>query len=118
MVVVMVVLVGVVLVVVVVVVVAGLLFDVPRRLAVAGKVFQLQIGNGEPDDGGLVQLRRDGGRQRQHLGQFVELVVLLAAPRARRVARLLFPHLQNTAKTTIMETSSASTFLLFSAIIS
>ena len=61
----------------------------PGRIAVAGEILEAQEGYGEPDDGRLVQLRRDGRRQRKHLGQFVEFVVLLAAPRARRVLALL-----------------------------
>ena len=40
----------------------------------------LEEADGEPDDGSLVQLRGDGTRQRQHLGQLVELVVLLPPP--------------------------------------
>lgn len=49
----------------------------------------LQVAGGQPDDGRFVQLRGDGGRQRQQLGQLVELAVLLLPPGPRRVLRLL-----------------------------
>lgn len=58
---------------------------VPRRVSLVGKVPHLQVADGEPDDGGLVQLAGDGARQRQHLGQLIELKVLLSPPRSRRV---------------------------------
>lgn len=64
--------------------------QVPRRVPLVGKVPHLQVADGEADDGGLVQLTGDGARQRQHLGQLVELKVLLPPPRPRRVPRLLF----------------------------
>ena len=79
---------------------AGAGVALPRRIAVAREVAQFEVADGQPDDGSLVQLAGDGGRQRQQLGQLVELVVLLAAPRPRRVARLLLAKLQNTATTT------------------
>lgn len=41
----------------------------------------LEVGGGEPDDGGLVQLAGDGRRERQQLGQLVELGILLLAAR-------------------------------------
>lgn len=59
--------------------------QVPRRVALVGKVPHLQVADGEADDGGLVQLAGDGARQRQHLGQLVKLKVLLPPPRPRRV---------------------------------
>lgn len=54
--------------------------QVPRRVTLVGKVPHLQVADGEADDGGLVQLAGDGARQRQHLGQLVELKVLLPSP--------------------------------------
>lgn len=63
----------------------------PGGLAVAGEVAHLEVADGEAHDGGLVQLAGDGAGQGQHLGQLVELEVLLPAPRPRRVARLLLP---------------------------
>lgn len=48
-----------------------------------------QVAGGQPDDGGLVQLGGDGGRQRQHLGQLVELAVLLLPPGPGGVLGLL-----------------------------
>lgn len=42
--------------------------QVPGRVSLVGEVPHLQVADGEPDDGGLVQLARDGTRQRQHLG--------------------------------------------------
>jgi len=50
----------------------------------------LEVAGRESDDGGLVELIGDGGRQRQHLGQFKELGVLLLTSRSRCVLRLLF----------------------------
>lgn len=48
-----------------------------------------QVAAGQPNDGGLVQLRGDGGRQRQHLGQLIKLAVLLLPPRPGGVLGLL-----------------------------
>lgn len=59
--------------------------QVPRRVPLVGEVPHFQVADGEPDDGGLVQLAGDGAWQRQHLGQFIKLKVLLAPPRSRRV---------------------------------
>lgn len=59
------------------------------------KLPEPEVSDRQPDDGGLVQLRRDGVGKREHLGQLVELVVLLAAPGSGCVARLLLPQLQN-----------------------
>ena len=49
----------------------------------------LEVARGQPYDGRLVQLTRNGGRKRKHLGETVELRVLLLAPRPRRILRLL-----------------------------
>ena len=43
------------------------------------KLPEPQVGDGESDDGGLVQLRGDGAWQGEHLGQLIELIVLLAS---------------------------------------
>lgn len=53
-----------------------------------GEAAQAEVGDAQPHDGCLVQLARDGSRQREQLGQPKELQVLLSAPRARRVPRL------------------------------
>ncbi len=71
----------------------------PRRVPVDGELAKLEVGDGEADDGSLVQLRRDGTGQRQHLGQLVELPVLLPAPVPRRVPALLLPQLEDAATT-------------------
>ena len=49
----------------------------------------LEVGRGESNNGGFVQLGSDSGWQGQHLRQFIELGVLLLTPRARRILRLL-----------------------------
>ena len=49
----------------------------------------LQVAGGQPDDGGFVQLRGDGGGQRQQLGQLIKLTVFLFPPSTGRVFRLL-----------------------------
>lgn len=59
--------------------------QVPWWISLVGKVPHLQVADGEPDDGGLVQLAGDGAWQRQHLGQFIKFKVLLSPPRSRRV---------------------------------
>lgn len=59
--------------------------QVPRRVPLVGEVPHLQVADGEPDDGSLVQLAGDGTWQRQHLGQFIKLKVLLPPPRSRCV---------------------------------
>ena len=63
----------------------------------AAEVPQFEVADGQSDDGGLVQLARDGAGQRQHLRQLVEFIILLAAPRPRRVAWLLLADLQDAA---------------------
>ena len=70
----------------------------PGWVPLGAELADLEEADGEPDDGGLVQLGRDGARQRQHLGQLVEFVVLLASPGPRRVPGLLLPDLQDTAE--------------------
>lgn len=52
----------------------------PGRVSLAGKSAHVQVADGQPDDGGLVQLAGDGPRQRQHLGQLEELEILLPSP--------------------------------------
>lgn len=74
----------------------------PGWIPVPGEIPQLQVGDGEPDDGRLVQLRRDGGGQRQHLGQFVELEVFFSPADPRRVTALLLTHLQDAATPTVL----------------
>ena len=58
----------------------------PRRVAVSREIPKFEVRDGEPDDGGLVQLGGDGAWQRQHLGQLVELSVLLVPPRPRGIS--------------------------------
>lgn len=65
--------------------------QVPRRVTLVGKVPHLQVADGEPDDGCLVQLAGNGARQWQHLGQLIKLKVLFAAPWPRSVPWLLLP---------------------------
>ena len=48
-----------------------------------------KVAGGQPDDRGLVELRRDGGRQRQKLPELEELRVLLLATVPRRVLALV-----------------------------
>ncbi|GBO12231.1 hypothetical protein AVEN_44912-1, partial [Araneus ventricosus] len=48
-----------------------------------------EVGGGESDDGGLVQLAGDGGGEGQQLGQLQKFSVLLLAPRAGSVLGLL-----------------------------
>ena len=48
-----------------------------------------EVAGGESDDGGLVQLTRDGSGQRQQLPQLKELQVLLLATISRRVLRFV-----------------------------
>lgn len=53
-----------------------------------------QEADGQPHDGGLVQVRADAVGQRQLVGQVVEHLRLFAAAAAGRVARLLFTPLR------------------------
>lgn len=62
----------------------------PGWVALAGEGAHVQVADGQPDDGGLVQLAGDGAGQRQHLGQLEELKILLPSPGAGRIARLFF----------------------------
>ena len=48
-----------------------------------------EVAGGEPDDGGLVQLTGDGGREGEQLAELEELGVLLLAPIPRRVLALV-----------------------------
>jgi len=52
-----------------------------------------QEADGQPHDGGLVQVGGDAVRQRQLVGELVEHVRLFAASGASRVARLLLTSL-------------------------
>lgn len=61
----------------------------PGRRPEGCEAAQAEVGDAEAHDGRLVQLARDGSRQREQLGQLEELQVLLSAPRARRVPGLL-----------------------------
>ena len=61
----------------------------------ATEILQLQIRDRQPNNRRLVQLASDGARKWKHLGQFVELVVLFAATRSRRIARFFFAQLEN-----------------------
>lgn len=65
--------------------------QVPRWVSLVGEIPHLQIADGEPDDGGLVQLAGDGTWQWQHLGQFIKLKVLFSPTRPCRVPWLLLP---------------------------
>ena len=52
-----------------------------------------EVAGGEPDDGGLVQLTRDGRGKREQLSELEELCVFLLAPISSRVlALVLFGH--------------------------
>lgn len=65
--------------------------QVPRWVSLVGEIPHLQIADGEPDDGGLVQLAGDGAWQWQHLGQFIKLKVLFSPTRPCCVPWLLLP---------------------------
>ncbi len=65
------------------------LLAAPRWLSRGRELPEPEVSDGQPDDGGLVQLRRDGSGKRKHLSQLVELKVLLPATRPSGVARLL-----------------------------
>jgi len=69
----------------------------PGRVPLVGEGAHVQVADGQPDDRGLVQLAGDGAGQRQHLGQLEELKVLLPPAGPRRIARLLFPQVLETA---------------------
>lgn len=56
----------------------------------------MQVADGQPDDGGLVQLAGDGPGKRQHLGQLKELEILFSPPGASRIARLFFTQVLET----------------------
>lgn len=53
-----------------------------------------QEADGEPHDGGLVQVSADAVGQRQLVGQVVEHLRLFAAPTASRIARLFLSPLR------------------------
>lgn len=52
----------------------------PGRVPLAGKGAHVQVADGQPDDGGFVQLAGDGPGQRQHLSQLEEFEILLPPP--------------------------------------
>lgn len=68
----------------------------PGRVTLAGKGAHVQVADGQPDDGRLVQLAGNGPRQRQHLGQLKKLEILLSPPGASRIARLFFTQVLET----------------------
>ena len=70
---------------------------VPRRVPVCRELPESEVSDGEPHYRGLVQLRGDGARQRQHLGQLVKFIILLPSPRPRRVSGLFFSEFQDSA---------------------
>lgn len=56
----------------------------------------LQVAGGQPDDGGLIQLRGDGRGQRQELGKLVKLSIFFLSSRFCRILGL-FLHLWHVA---------------------
>jgi hypothetical protein len=64
----------------------------------ATEILEFEEADCQSDDGRFVQLRGDGAGEGQHFGQLVELVVLFASPRPRRIPRLLFANFQNAAE--------------------
>ena len=65
----------------------------PARFAVGSELPKLEVSDGQPDDGGFVQLRGDGVRQRQHLCQFVKFVIFFAPPGSSGISTFLFAEL-------------------------
>ena len=61
-----------------------------RHLTFRKESSHLEVTSGESDDGSLVELVGDGGRQWQQLGQFKELSILLLAACSCCVLGLLF----------------------------
>jgi hypothetical protein len=57
----------------------------------AEQLHHAQVADGEPHDGGLVQVGPDAVGHGQLLGQLVEHLRLLPPPAARRIPRLLLP---------------------------
>lgn len=70
-------------------------FSRPWRVSGSTEISQFQVANCQSYDWCLIQLACDGRRQRQHFGQFIELVVLLAASRSGRVPWLLLSQFQD-----------------------
>ena len=68
----------------------------PRGIGLAGELSQFERADAEPDNRGLVQLARDGGRQRQQPRQAQKLVVLLAPSAACCISWLFPPYLRHT----------------------
>ena len=63
--------------------------SVPGRVTVSCKLPESEVGDGQSDYGGLVQLRGDGPGQRQHLGQLVKFIIFLSSSCPGRVTGLL-----------------------------
>lgn len=66
----------------------------PQLLTCGDQLAGTQEADGEPHDGGLVQVGADAVGQRQLVGQLVEDLRLFAAPASRRVPRLLLAALR------------------------
>ena len=63
--------------------------SVPRWVTMGSKLPESEVGDGQSDYGGLVQLGGDGCGQRQHLGQLVKFIIFFSAARSGRVTGLL-----------------------------
>ena len=63
--------------------------SVPGRITVGCKLPESEVGDGQSDYGGLVQLGGDGPGQWQHLGQLVKFIVFFSPARSGRVTGLL-----------------------------
>ena len=63
--------------------------SVPGRITVSCKLPESEVGDGQSDYGGLVQLGGDGSGQWQHLGQLVKFIIFFSAARPGRVTGLL-----------------------------
>ena len=65
------------------------------RMSASTRIYPPKVCYGEPHYGSLVQLWGDGARERQHLGQLVELVILLPPPTARCIPALLLSEFED-----------------------
>ena len=63
--------------------------SVPGRITVGCKLPESEVGDGQSDYGGLVQLGGDGSGQWQHFGQLVKFIIFFSAARSGRVTGLL-----------------------------